>query len=61
MMNGVLRYALGKFVTVYLDDILIYLGDLESHQEHLRWVLAQLRTKKLYAKRSKCKFAKQVI
>lgn len=61
MMNGVLRDALGKFVTVYLDDILIFSRDLESHQEHLRWVLAQLRAKKLYAKRNKCKFAKQEI
>lgn len=61
LMNGVLRDALGKFVTVYLDDILVFSRDLESHQEHLRWVLAQLRAKKLYAKMSKCEFAKEEI
>ena len=56
-MNSVLRLGLGQFVAVYLDDILIYSKDIESHQEHLSWVLSQLRANKLFAKKSKCEFA----
>jgi hypothetical protein len=52
---------LGSFVTVYLDDILVFSRDLESHKTHLAWVLAQLRAHKLYAKKSKCEFAKTEI
>ncbi len=54
MMNHYLRKYLGKFVLVYLDDILIYSNSPEEHLEHLRLVLDVLRAKKLYAKSSKC-------
>lgn len=57
LMNSVLRDGLGRFVSVYLDDILIFSPDMESHKEHLTWVLSQLRAHKLYAKLSKCEFA----
>ena len=53
-MNTVLRDHLDEFVTVYLDDILIFSPDVETHQDHLRWVLSQLRKHKLRAKCSKC-------
>jgi hypothetical protein len=58
-MNKVLRKGLGSFVAVYLDDILVYSPDMESHREHLAWVLQQLREHKLYAKKSKCEFARR--
>ena len=54
LMNTVLRDHLDEFVTVYLDDILVFSPDVETHQDHLRWVLSQLRKHKLRAKRSKC-------
>ena len=40
LMNQVLRKGLGQFVAVYLDDILVYSPDMETHREHLAWVLA---------------------
>lgn len=39
LMNNVLRNGLGKFVAVYLDDILVYSPDEASHADHLKWVL----------------------
>ena len=56
MMNDLLRTYLGKFVVVFLDDILIYSKTLEEHEEHLRIVLGLLRKEKLFAKESKCEF-----
>ena len=55
-MNGVLKDHLDEFVTVYLDDILVFSKNEVEHAEHLRWVLSQLRLHKLYAKLSKCSF-----
>ena len=43
-------------VVVYLDDILIYSEDMESHQKHVWEVLRQLRLHKLFAKPEKCEF-----
>lgn len=41
-MNTVLRDGLDRFVTAYLDDILIFNLDEKSHEEYLQWVLSQL-------------------
>ena len=61
LMNNVLRSYLGKFVVVFLDDILIYSRTREEHLEHLRKVFQLLRENSLYAKESKCEFsAKEV-
>lgn len=56
LMNTVLAPYLDKFVTCYMDDILIYSPDHESHQKHLRMVLQTLREHKLYARADKCEF-----
>ena len=56
IMNEVLRDVIGKFVLVYLDDIVIYSRNQDEHMQHLRIVLDLLRKHKLYAKLSKCKF-----
>ena len=57
--------ALGNLVdttcVVYLDDILIYSGDEESHTQHVRQVLQRLREWGLYAKLSKCQFHTQEV
>lgn len=57
VMNTVLRPCLRKSVLVFMDDILVYSPDLESHEKHLREVLSLLRDEKLFVKRSKCSFA----
>ena len=43
-------------VVVYLDDILIYSGDMDSHQQHIREVLRRLWLHGLFAKPEKCEF-----
>ena len=45
-----------QFVVVFIDDILVYLKDRESHDTHLQVVLETLRKEQLYAKLSKCEF-----
>ncbi len=54
LMNHYLRAYIGRFVIVYLDDILIYSKTKEEHLEHLEKVLRILQEKELYAKPSKC-------
>jgi uncharacterized CHY-type Zn-finger protein len=53
-MNEVLGLYLGKFVQVYLDDIIIYYPCIESHYQHVKEVLMTLRNNKLVAKKRKC-------
>jgi hypothetical protein len=49
LMNHVLRAFIGKFVVVYFDDILICSKSFDEHLDHIRAVLAVLRTEKLYS------------
>ncbi|GJX57253.1 putative reverse transcriptase domain-containing protein [Tanacetum coccineum] len=55
LMNRV-STLLGKFVIVFIDDILIYSKDEKEHEEHLKAILELLKKEKLYAKFSKCEF-----
>ena len=57
IMNEVLAPFLRKFVMVFLDDILIYSPDFDTHLHHLQLVLEKLSEHKLYMKASKCSFA----
>src|SRR6266540_4929287 len=59
LMNQVLRKYLGKFVLVYLDDIIIYSKIFEEHKEHVRLVFEALRAASLMIKPKKCKFAQK--
>ncbi|KAA3473495.1 DNA/RNA polymerases superfamily protein [Gossypium australe] len=56
LMNQIFRPYLDRFVSVFIDDILIYSHDEFEHAEHLRIVLQTLRDKQLLAKFSKCEF-----
>jgi hypothetical protein len=43
-------------VLIFMDDILVYSPDLETHIDHLHRVFQVLQTHQLYVKRSKCSF-----
>jgi len=55
-VNTIFADMLDVCVIVYLDDILIYSEDVESHQQHVREVLCRLRLHGLFAKPEKCEF-----
>ena len=55
-MDMVLCEELDKFVTMYLDDILIFSRTEQEHEQHLRWVLTKLREHHLHAKLKKSAF-----
>jgi hypothetical protein len=42
LMNSVFMPELGRFVMVFIDNILVYLKSMEEHEEHLRIVLQWL-------------------
>ena len=54
LMNRVFSPYLDKFVIIFINDILVYLGSPEEHAEHLQTILQILRECQLYAKFSKC-------
>jgi hypothetical protein len=56
-MNDIFSDLLDVYVTVYLDDILIYSDDPAKHKEHVREVLSRLRKHGLYARPDKCHFS----
>jgi len=55
-VNTVFADMLDVCVVVYLDDILIYSEDMESHQQHIQEVLRRLRLHGLFTKPEKCEF-----
>jgi hypothetical protein len=50
--------ALGSFVQIYLDDILIYSKTAEEHARHLDFVFSTLRENGIYLNPKKCEFNK---
>ena len=61
LMHDVFKPFLDDFVTIYIDDILIYSKDIKDHKQHLEQVLQKLQENKLYAKEPKCQFAKDKV
>src|SRR5436190_19763325 len=53
LMNFVLQDFLGKFVAVYLDDIIIYSRTFEQHIDHIQLIFEALRTATLKIKLKK--------
>ncbi|CAJ0940100.1 unnamed protein product [Ranitomeya imitator] len=50
-----------KFLIVYLDDILVFSDDWESHVKQVRMVFQVLRANSLFVKGSKCLFGVQKV
>lgn len=56
-LNDVFRDLLGKGVTIYIDDILIYASTTEELHRLTIQVFDRVRSASLYLKASKCEFA----
>ncbi|TFY61096.1 hypothetical protein EVJ58_g4727, partial [Rhodofomes roseus] len=56
LMNYLFGPYIGRFLDVYLDDIVIYSKTLQEHVEHVKIVVDILRKEKLYLGADKLKF-----
>ena len=56
LMSFVLKGLNWKFVLCYIDDILVFSPNLETHLQHLQEVFQRLRQANLTLKPSKCNF-----
>ena len=58
LMNEILNYFIGKFVVVYLDDVLVFSRIKEEHLRHLMLVMRRLQQEKLLINLKKSYFMK---
>ena len=61
LMNQVLRGLTWKHCLVYVDDVIIWSKDFESHLQHLDLIFQRLRMANLTLRPNKCEFAKPEI
>jgi hypothetical protein len=61
MMDKTLKEYIGEFVTVYLDDIMIYSKSFEEYIENIKKVLMKLKKINAIIKLKKCEFGKRNI
>ena len=60
-MNQLFKEELYNFVTIFLDDVLIYSQNLEEHLRHLKIVMKRLASAGLKLKPSKCKLIQTAV
>jgi hypothetical protein len=58
LSNGTKVVALGNFIQIYMDDLLIYSKTAEEHLEHLNIVFDILKQNQIYLNPKKCEFNK---
>lgn len=58
LMNHIFHECLDEFLVIYMDDLLIFSKDEESHYRHLETVLSRLEEHELYVAPRKCEFMK---
>jgi hypothetical protein len=58
MMDEVFHDFIGKFIYVYIDDILIFSKSIQEHKEHINKVFQRLKEFNLSIKLEKCKFCR---
>ena len=56
LMNHIFSSYLGRFLDVYLDDIILYSDTLDDHKHHCKLAMDVLRQEKLYLSKSKIRF-----
>jgi hypothetical protein len=56
LMNHIFSSYIGRFMDVYLDDIVVYSNSVEEHLEHVKIVLSILTREKLYLSKEKLRF-----
>jgi hypothetical protein len=56
LMNYLFGNYIGRWMDVYLDDIIVYSDTLDEHVEHVRTVLDILRRERLYLSEGKLRF-----
>ena len=57
-MNNIFSDFLDNFLTVYIDDLLIFSNTREEHLEHIRKVLKRMREHNLHCRLYKCEWMK---
>jgi transposase InsO family protein len=61
MMNTIFEDTNYKYTNCYLDDLVVFSKDFETHLEHLENVFNKFREEGLKLKLSKCHFAKEEV
>ena len=61
-MNHIFQDQIDEgWMVVYMDDILIFSSDLETHHQRTRIILQTMKEKHLFLKPAKCSFDKEEI
>ncbi|KAH6588897.1 hypothetical protein BASA50_010431 [Batrachochytrium salamandrivorans] len=58
MMQAIFHDLIGRFVLIYLDDIIIFSENPKDHLSHVQQVLARLQDNRLFCKKEKCFYGK---
>ncbi len=56
IMNHIFSLYIGRFMDVYLDDIIVYSNLLEEHLKHVRLIIDILKREKFYLSENKVHF-----